>query len=170
MSTAEATDTGRVLGVSPELVLVDSALARRVRALLPDPPDALRRRARQADAPTLPNASLRPDLTVRLPDSPTAEESESAATTDTAQAAADQTSARPALFPFSFPDDGRFLGVREAAQTSQAERVLEPYVIGSFGPTREHLRRVTTLIPTSSAAAAVALFVLQLYLGHGALA
>jgi hypothetical protein len=170
MSAAEATDTGRVLGVSPELVLVDSILARRLRALLPDPPDALARRAQRADAPTLPNVSLRPDLTVRLPDSLAAEDSASAAAPDTEQAPLEeQTSARPSLFPFSFPDDGRFLGVREAgAQTSQAERVLDPK--GGFGPTREHLRRVTTLIPTSSAAAAVALFVVQLYLGHGALA
>jgi hypothetical protein len=167
MSAAEATDISRVLGVSPELVLVDSTLARKVRALLPDPPDALGRRARRADAPTLPDASLRPDLTVGLPDP---EESGSAATTDTAQAQ-EQAFARPSLFPFSFPDNGRFLGVREAgARASRAERVLDPNVVGSFGPTREHFRRVTTLIPTSSAAVAVAFLVVQLYLGHGALA
>jgi hypothetical protein len=170
MSAAEATDTGGIWGVSPELVLVDSTLARRVRALLPDPPDALRRRARRADAPTLSNASLRPDRTVELPDPLTVEESASAATTDTAPAR-EQASARPSLFPFSFPDNGRFLGVREAgARTSRAERVPDPKVVGAFAPTREHLRRVTTLIPTSSAAAAVALLVVQLYLGHGALA
>jgi hypothetical protein len=127
--------------VSPELVLVDSELATRVRALLPDP-TTLERPAlvlpSSGDAVTLP---------------------------------AQSNSRKPRVFPMSFPDNGSVL---EAGAASEAlhrllEHALDVEVLASRVSSRGHFRRCTTLISTSSAAAATSLLVLQLYLSAGSL-
>jgi hypothetical protein len=80
---------------------------------------------------------------------------------------------RRRVFPVSFPDDGLSSFEADATSAEARERLMDgavdSEVMGSLAPSGRHFRRPTTLIPTSSAASAVALFVLQLYMGHGAL-
>ena len=128
--------------VSPELALVDPVLAGRVRGLLPEPSDTLER------PPSMPSD-----------------------TGELVPPAAQSRSQKPQVFPISFPDNGSLL---EASRASAAlQRLLEPPVDPSAQtsrvPRRRHLRRVATLVPTSSAAVATSLLVFQLYLSSGSL-
>jgi hypothetical protein len=125
--------------VSPELVLVDSELATRVRALLPDPDGG---HERPASVPFSPGDAL------TLP--------------------AQAKSRKPQVFPMPFPDNGSVL---EAAAASGAlQRLMENAVdseLDSRVSSQLHFRRLTTLIPASSAATATSILVLQLCLSAG---
>lgn len=163
-STTERTALLREL-VSPELALVDPALARRARMLLGDPPDAT------VHAP-LEFVDVR---TQRGPSSarPTIEDAAPSAPAETDEVRTEPgASRRPSPFPFSFPDDGHYLGVREhPAETALGKVALdhEPVPAGRVSRAQSW-RRVSTFVPASSAAAATAIFMLQLYLGQGSLA
>jgi hypothetical protein len=134
--------------VSPELVLVDSLLASSARALLPDPPDTLARAEQAAPLDEAPHGTAQVAAPTREPEHLHEPEPERPA------------NALRSPFPFSFPDNGRFLGVREAEQrTPLAECVSDSEVGGDvFRSLDTHFRRATTLVPASATAGAVALF------------
>jgi hypothetical protein len=127
---------------SPELVLVDSDLAARARALLPDPNDG------REPPPSVPTGS-------------------GDALTRPAQA----KSQKPRVFPISFPDNGSVLEAGAASDALQRlmENAVDSEVHGSQVSSQRHSWRFATLVPTSSAAVATSLLVLQLYLSAGSL-
>ena len=124
--------------------------------LLPDPADAL---ALTASTLSDPDATLTRPASI-LPDHD-----------DTLGRPAQTKSWKPRVFPVSFPDNGSFL--ETGAASHALERVMEHAVeseeLEARAPSRRHVQRVTTLIPTSSATAATALLLVQLYLGAGSL-
>jgi hypothetical protein len=158
MSIAATTDMGFMRQVSPELVLVDSLLAFRARALLPDPPDTFARVEQPARIDEAPHPSAQvTDPTPESEQTPTPE-------------GVRNRPVRPSPFPFSFPDNGRYLGVREAEQRDPlVVAVVDETSQDEYSSGGKHLRRVATFIPASSSAIAVSLFVLQLYLSQGTL-
>jgi hypothetical protein len=163
-STTERTALLREL-VSPELALVDPALARRARMLLGDPPDAT------APAP-LESVDVRNQ---HGPSSgpPTIDDAAPSPPAGTDEVRPEPgASRRRSPFPFSFPDDGHYLGVREhPAETARGKVALDPEPVPAWRMSRaRNWRRVSTFVPASSAAAATAIFMLQLYLGQGSLA
>jgi len=167
MDAAVTVEIHSLEDLSPELVLVDSLLASAARALLPDPSDTLVRVERPVPEESVPPAS---EVQVAAP---THEREVVASDLEAEHTGVDEIERSPLLrlspFPFSFPDDGRFVGVREAApQAEMNESELEAEVIGALTPSATGFRRVTTLIPSTSAALAVALLVFQLYVSPGA--
>ena len=85
------------------------------------------------------------------------------------------TSARtrpPQVYPASFRDYGPLYEVAltngEALQRL-LQGAVDSEVLGSLVPSRRLFRRRTTFVPTSAAAASVALFVVQLFLSQGRL-
>ena len=171
MSTAASIDMRSTRQVSPELALVDSLLAERERTCLPDPPDVFGERLLADTSVTSADTSPPDRGLAEPPGSSVAEKRTLTAAPDSDPTGSHpSTLARPSPFPFSFPDNGQFVGVRVPAPRAHGGE------LGFDSPVREalvtsagHLRRVSTLVPTSSAAVAVALFVAQLYLSHGAL-
>jgi hypothetical protein len=76
----------------------------------------------------------------------------------------------PRIFPVSFPDNGRFsfdVGTTADARRRLLDASVQSELVGLRS--RNHARPGGTLVPTSSAAASVALLVLQLYIGQGTL-
>jgi hypothetical protein len=93
---------------------------------------------------------------------------------DTLAPAGQSTRTRRRLSPVSVLDHGFFSYENAEATSAEARQRLmdsgiDSEVMGSQVPAGRHVRRCTTLIPTSSAAASVVLFVLQLYVSRGAL-
>ncbi len=144
--------------VSPELVLVDSDLATRARARLPNPDDTL---ALPASTPSDPDATL--TLPLPLPASILPDYDGTLPTQSKPR--------KPRVFPVSFPDNGDFLEAGAASDALQRmmESTADSEVLGSRASSRRHVRRLTTLMPTSSAAAATTLLLVQLYLDGGGL-
>jgi hypothetical protein len=132
--------------VSPELALVDSDLATRARALIPD----------VQNAPAVTALPVVSELPV-APERPTP--------------AMSASRRKPRVFPVSFPDNGSFVEGRTASDTLQhlGERAPKGDDPGSTLSSRTHFRRLTTLVPTSSAAVATTLLVFQFYLSAGTL-
>ena len=158
--------------VSPELVLVDSVLARREQALLPDLPIGFGRSTRVPDETTAQNAGATSRLAEVPPVPPTPLRAVPHVSADANPVPSEPTApTRPSVFPFSFPDDGHFMGVREAGvRNTRTENEPDSAVLRPRESSRDRVRRRLTLVPTSSAALAVSVLVLQLYLEHGTLA
>jgi hypothetical protein len=167
MSVTASTDRYSMRQVSPELVLVDPVLARRERMLLGEPPTASTRLSREPLEGTVRNQSA------SSVGSPTTEDAAPSSSAETDSVGAEpEVPDRRALFPFSFPDDAHYLGVREPQPlTTIATTAFDLEPVPSVRAASEtHFRRLSTFVPVSSAAAATAIFMLQLYLGHGGLA
>lgn len=77
------------------------------------------------------------------------------------------------VFPVPFQDNGRFSFESGATAAEARQRLLDavdPEITSVPGRPGKPVRRLGTLIPTGSAAASVALLLLQLYTGQGTLA
>ena len=84
------------------------------------------------------------------------------------------TSARtrpPQVYPASFRDYGPLFEVALNGEALQRllQGAVDSEVLGSLVPSSRPFRRRTTFVPTSAAAASVALFVVQLFLSQGRL-
>ena len=145
--------TSEVFGaLSPELALVDSDLASWARALLPDVPEA---------------SSLRTSSPDPLPIVP-----ELAVAQEPIAAPPPERRSKAQVFPVTFPDNGTFVEARSSSDAlnrlvdyADAPEIDTPRVEQSPPDPRRRL----TIVPTSSAATATALLLLQLYVGSGTL-